>query len=82
MAPERIRSMVSRRVSEYQQPEKNKWLADWFIPTLENIRVREISWEELVGLINQSDSAFGAQIDAFYRKCLEFNRYVANRFAS
>jgi len=82
MAPERIRSIVNRRVSEYRQPEKNKWFTDWFIPTLENIRVREISWEELVGLINQFDSAFGAQIDAFYRKCLEFNRYVANRFAS
>ena len=81
LAPESIRSIVRRRVSEYQEPEKDKWLADWFIPTLEKIRIREVSWEELCGLINQSDSAFGAQIDAFYGKCLEFNRYVANRFA-
>lgn len=80
MASERIRSIVSRRVSEYQEPEKDKWLANWFIPTLDKIRIREISWEELVGLINQSDSAFGAQMDAFYGKCLEFNQYVANRF--
>lgn len=79
MAPESIRSIVSRRISEYQEPEKDKWLADWFIPTLEKIRIREISWEELGALINQFDSAFGAQIDAFYRKCLTFNRYVANR---
>ena len=81
MVPERIRSIVSRRVSEYQEPEKDKWLADWFIPTLEKIQIREISWEELVGLINQSDSGVGAQMDAFYGKCLEFNQYVANRFA-
>jgi len=81
LAPESIRSIVRRRVSEYQEPEKDKWLADWFIPTLEKIRIREVSWEKLCGVINQSDSAFGAQIDAFYGKCLEFNRYVANRFA-
>jgi len=82
MAPEKIRSIVTRRVSEYQEPEKDKWLADWFIPTLENIRIREISWEDLVDIITESDSAFGVQIDAFYAKCLEFNQYVAKRFTS
>jgi len=74
MDPESIRSIVSRRVSEYQDPEKDKWLEYWFIPTLEKIRIREITWEELASLINQYDSAFGAQLDVFYRKCLEFNR--------
>lgn len=78
--PERVRSVVCRRVAEYQAPEKDKWLGDWFIPTLENIRIREISWEELVGLINQSDSAFGAQTNAFYKKCLEYNQPVGHRF--
>jgi hypothetical protein len=81
MALESIRSIVSRRVSEYQEPKKDRWLEDWFIPTLEKIRIREIPWEELCSLINQYDSAFGAQLDVFYGKCLEFNRYVANRVA-
>jgi len=81
MAPKRIRSIVTRRVSEYQESEKNNWLADWFIPTLENIRIREIDWEELIAIINKSDPTFGAQIGSFYTKCLEFNQYVANRYA-
>jgi hypothetical protein len=73
VATERIRSIVSRRVAEYQEQEKDKWLVDWFFPTLEKIIIREISWEELVGLISQSDSVIGAQMEAFYGKCLEFN---------
>lgn len=78
MSPESIRSIVKRRVCEYQDSEKERWFANWFIPTLENTLVREISWEEIVGLINQSDSAFGPQIESFYGKCLEFNQHGAD----
>lgn len=81
MAPEIIRNIVRRRVSEYQESEKDKWFEDWFLPTLEKIQLREISWEEICRLINQHDSAFGEQLDTFYGKCLEFNQYVAKRFA-
>ena len=76
MAPESIRNTVERRISDYREPEKDKWFKDWFIPTLEEIQIREISWEELCRLINQHDSAFGVQLDVFYGKCLEFNQYV------
>ena len=81
MIKDNIESIVNQRVSEYQELEKDKWLADWFVPTLEKIHIREIPWEELVGLIKQFDADFGVQIDAFYGKCLEFNQYVANRFS-
>ncbi len=81
MAPERIRSIVSRRVSEYQDLEKNSWFEEWFLPTMEKIRIREISWEEVIRLIKQSDLTYGAHLNAFYEKCLEFNQYVANRYA-
>jgi len=81
MAPESIRNIVRRRVSEYHEPEKNKWFEDWFLPTLGKIQIREISWEELCSVINQHDSAFGKQLDTFYGKCLEFNQYVAKRTA-
>ena len=80
MDPKRIHSIVSRRISEYQDAEKDKWLVDWFFPTMETIQIREISWEKLVGLINQIDPEFGVLIESFYRKCLEFNQYVPNRF--
>ena len=82
MAPEQILTVVRRRVSEYQEPEKNSWFEDWFIPTIDNIQIREISWEELISLIKQSDSTRGTEINAFYEKCLQFNQYVAGRFTS
>lgn len=81
LAPERIRSIVSQRVSEYHEPEKNSWFEEWFLPTMEKIRTREISWEEVVSLIKQSDFTYGAHMNAFYEKCLEFNQYVSNRHA-
>jgi len=73
---EKILEIVARRVSEYQEPEKDKWFSDWFTPTLKKIRIGEVSWEEIISFINRSDSNFGTRIDAFYSKCLEFNQYV------
>ena len=81
MLKDNIECIVNQRVSEYQEVEKEKWFTDWFVPTLEEIRIREISWEEIVLLIKQTDIDFGAQIETFYGKCLEFNRYVPNRFS-
>jgi hypothetical protein len=76
IATTNIQNTVGRRVSEYKDSEKDSWLATWFVPTLQKIRIQEISWEDLVTLIVRSDPAFGKQIDAFYRKCLEFNTHV------
>jgi hypothetical protein len=76
LVPKKILDIVDRRVSEYQEPQKDKRFSDWFIPTLEKIGIREVSWEELIGLIKQYDSVGGDQIDGFYGKCLEFNKHV------
>lgn len=73
MSPGRILDIVKRRVAEYQDPEKDRWLAGWFMPTLENIRVREIAWEEIINLISERDPSFGEQMETFYKKCLEYN---------
>ena len=43
------------------------------MPTLENIRVREIAWEEIINLISERDPSFGEQMETFYKKCLEYN---------
>ena len=80
MDPKNLHSIVSRRISEYQDSQKDKWLEDWFVPTMEKIQVREISWEELIGVVNRLDPDAGVQIQSFYEKCLEFNQYVSNRF--
>jgi len=76
ITPNSIQSIVSLRASEYQDPEKDKWLKNWFMPTLERIRIKEISWEELVNLVKQHDSIYGEQIEAFYQNCLKFNNHA------
>lgn len=74
MAPEKIRNIVKQRVFEYQEPEKNSWFEEWFIPTMDKIQIHDISWEEIISLIEQFDSTCGADINAFYEKCLKFNQ--------
>jgi len=76
-----IRNTVERRISDYQDPDKEKWFRDWFLPTLKEIQIREISWEDLCNLIHHYDSASGLQLQAFYEKCLEFNQNVTKRAA-
>jgi hypothetical protein len=71
-----IQKIVNHRVSEYNSSDKRKWFTDWFLPTLEHIQIREISWEELVALAQLKDPIGGAYLATFYDKCLEFNRYV------
>lgn len=80
MAPEKIRAVVKQRVSEYQEPEKDLWFEEWFMSTMDRIQIREISWEEIISLVKQFDSTYGADINAFYEKCLEFNHYVAKAY--
>lgn len=50
---------------------KDQWMKDWFNPTLDVIRIDQISWESLIDLISHSDPDFGAQLTGFYAKCLE-----------
>ena len=80
--PDRIGAIVKRRVSEYEDPDKDKWLDEWFMPTLEMIRIRASAWEELGSLIKQFDYAFGRQLDEFYDSCLRFNCDMPDRFGA
>ena len=78
MSPGIMVDVVKQRVSEYQGPGKEKWLTDWFMPTLENIRIREIAWEEIINLIKELDQPFGVELETFYQKCLSFNQKPTN----
>lgn len=78
MTRESIRKTVERRVSEYSDPDKEKWFSEWFVPTLEVIQIRQIPWEELCTLVKGHDAGFGPQLDAFYEKCLGFNQRNAS----
>lgn len=75
-----ILEVVQRRVSEYNEPAKDEWLDEWFLPTLESAKTRCISWEETLNVIAQHDEADGQSLGDFYAQCLEFNKFVAKRY--
>jgi hypothetical protein len=73
-----IRGTVERRVNEYEEP-KNDWYQGWFLPTMERIDIRTISWEEIVSKIVEVDSSFGRDIEGFYELCRKFNRLKSEK---
>lgn len=77
IARKSIQDKVSRRVSEYPSPQKEKkvaWLREWFLPTLENTKINCISWESILGHMSVHDKEFAVELSDFYTQCLEFNR--------
>lgn len=74
---ESIRVKVSRRVSEYPSPDREKkeeWLREWFMPTLQHMRIQSISWEDLLDQVRLIDNEFALDFSDFYGHCLKFNR--------
>ena len=80
MTKEGIREVVQKRVSEYEDQAKNQWFDEWFLPTLDIMKLRCISWEEPLSVISKHSSSEGRELSEFYAKCLEFNQSVARRY--
>ncbi len=68
-----IRQRVDRRVQPYKG-EKDRWFEDWFLPALDHMEIRSLSWESLLDYIGSIDTAYSAGLQDFYQKCLAFNR--------
>ena len=68
---------VKRRVRQYKgredEGEKNEWYVRWFEPTLQQIAVHVLKWEDLIGTIREQDPSSAALIAEFYQQCLRFN---------
>lgn len=67
-----IREKVSRRVSAYSKDtekydELQTWMKTFFLPTLQQIDIRCLSWESTIDAIDD------ASIRTFYNRCLKFN---------
>ena len=73
MTKESIGNKVRLRATEYGDA-KDEWLEQWFNPTLEQIVVDTLSWEEVIEAIRAKDSESGASLERFYKLCLRFNR--------
>ncbi len=67
-----IKDKVNRRISSYEE-ERDDWFKDWFIPALEVIDIRSISWEAVLDIINEKDSNTGDSLKEYNSQCLTFN---------
>jgi hypothetical protein len=77
LSKESIHSTISRRVSEYSSPEREKkeqWFREWCLPTVQRAKIDSLAWESIVDHIRTQDSVFAIELKDFYAKCLEFNR--------
>ena len=63
---------VNRRISSHEG-ERDDWFKDWFIPTLEVIDIRSLSWEAVLDTIIENDSKTGDSRKEYYSHCLTFN---------
>jgi hypothetical protein len=70
--PARILATVRARAQAYQG-DKDQWYSAWFQPALERTQVGALAWEDVIATIAEHDQTAGAEIGAFYDKCLRFN---------
>ncbi len=67
-----IRKAVQDRAEGFSI-ELGSWFNKWFIPTLETIRIKELSWENLIGCIESIDLQVYQSMQMFYHRCLVHN---------
>jgi hypothetical protein len=65
--------IVEQRVTEYDE-SKEDWFQDWFLPTINKIDLRKISWEDILSKISETDSLSGKELNDFYSLCLKYNQ--------
>ena len=68
-----IRQKVERRVELYEG-RKDQWFADWFEPTLQQIEIALVAWEDVIGTIRELDPSSAGSIEEFYKQCVRFSR--------
>ena len=75
-----IRNLVEKRASEYGR-DKDKWFSNKFLPVLEKIEIKTISWEDLIEFIMSRDRE-ADQLRSFYVRCLAFNKQFRQKIRS
>jgi len=67
-----IKTAVQARAEAFSF-ELGGWVDEWFIPTLEAIRIEALSWESLIGDTASNDMEAFHSLQAFYQRCLKYN---------
>jgi len=65
MEKEHIHKTVKRRVDDYDE-SKVEWFDSWFLPLMDVIEIRCISWEDLVNFIVIHESEMKESLSEFY----------------
>lgn len=79
MSPVSIKRTVKRRVEEYNGT-KDEWYHNWFLPTMEAIKINTISWEQVIADISAMDAVSGKELEAFYNLCLKYNKVTSEHY--
>jgi hypothetical protein len=53
--------------------KKDDWYRNWFLPMIDFIEIKKISWEEVIGFIASKDSKNGNAYKDFLENCLKYN---------
>lgn len=64
---------VRRRVEDYAGA-RDEFFREWFVPTIRRAAIHCLAWEDVVDTISFHDRPAGQELDAFYGKCLRYNR--------
>lgn len=72
MQRDAIQQKVERRVREYEGVQ-NEWYSRWFSPTFKHMNIDVLSWESILGTIQQHDPTSGSGLTDFYKRCVTFN---------
>jgi hypothetical protein len=67
-----IEVAVGSRIETFS-PELGAWWVEWFVPTLEAVRVEALSWEGLIDAITSVDEPASRELATFYERCLKYN---------
>ncbi len=67
-----ISAAVQARAKAFSS-ELGGWVDEWFLPTLDMIRIEALSWESLIGTTAFNDPEAFQSFQAFYKRCLMYN---------
>jgi hypothetical protein len=62
-----------RSRAEAFSPELDGWLLEWFVPTVEAIAIKALSWEQVIRDIADIDEQGSRVLASFYERCLKYN---------
>jgi hypothetical protein len=75
-----IKNTVLNRVNLYKGREdyddKKTWYENDFLPFCDHIKIKLISWEEIISIITIDDDIYGDKLNEFYKLCRKYNLYV------